>query len=90
MNIDRLDLLMPLRKKLDAIAISNSQQAKFLCQLIPASCPFERDIKLGERALAHIPSLCKLNPFYDQLIGLRFRAQCYLDRQSVVETYKIT
>lgn len=78
MNTHQLDLLVPLRKKLDAIAIGNSQQAEFLCRLIPASCPFERDLKLGNRAIAHIPSLCKLNPFYEQLIGLRFRAQCYL------------
>jgi hypothetical protein len=81
---------VPLRKKLDAIAISNSRQAEFLCRLIPASCPLERDIKLGEHAIAHIPSLCKLNPFYEQLIGLRFRTQCYLARQSGVNTYKTT
>ncbi|NJK47016.1 nitrogenase [Candidatus Gracilibacteria bacterium] len=84
MNRYRLDLLMPLRKKIDAIAICNSQQAEFLCRFIPASCPLERDIKLGDRAIAHIPSLCKLNPFYEQLVRLRFRAQCYLSEH----TYK--
>ncbi|MDY7024694.1 MAG: Mo-dependent nitrogenase C-terminal domain-containing protein, partial [Cyanobacteriota bacterium] len=26
----------------------------------------------------HIPPLCKLNPVYDELISLRFRALCYL------------
>ncbi|MGH2413334.1 MAG: Mo-dependent nitrogenase C-terminal domain-containing protein [Microcystaceae cyanobacterium] len=82
MTAHQLDLLMPLRKKLDAIKIHNSQQAKFLCRLIPASCPFERDLKLFERSFAHIPPLCQLNPFYEQLVGLRFRAQCYLAQQS--------
>jgi Mo-dependent nitrogenase C-terminus len=82
MNTYRLNLLMPLRKRLDAIAIYNSQQAEFLCRLIPASCPFERDLKIGTRAIAHIPSLCKLNPFYEQLLELRFRAQCYLAQKT--------
>jgi len=44
------------------------------CQLIPASCPFERDIKFFNRILLHILSLYKLNPLYEQLLGLRFRA----------------
>jgi len=82
MNTHQLNLLMLLQKKLDGIEICNSQQAEFLCRLIPASCPFERDIKLFDRAIAHIPPLCKLNPFYEQLIGLRFRAQSYLVQQS--------
>jgi hypothetical protein len=30
------------------------------------------------RKLAHIPPLCKLNPLYEQLVGLRFRSMCYL------------
>ncbi|MGK7890123.1 MAG: Mo-dependent nitrogenase C-terminal domain-containing protein, partial [Leptolyngbyaceae cyanobacterium] len=28
--------------------------------------------------LFHIPPLCKLNPVYDELVALRFRALCYL------------
>jgi Mo-dependent nitrogenase C-terminus len=78
MNTHQLDLLSLLRKKLDAIEIRNFPQANWLCRLIPASCPFERDLKLFDRVFAHIPPLCKFNPFYEQLVGLRFRAQCYL------------
>jgi Mo-dependent nitrogenase C-terminus len=65
MNAHQFNLFILLQKKLDAIAICNSQQAEFLCRLIPASCPFERDLKLGSRTFAHIPPLCKLNPFYE-------------------------
>jgi hypothetical protein len=81
MNAYPFDLLTLLRKRLDVIEIANSQQAQLLCRLIPASCPFERDLKLFNRAIAHIPPLCQLNPLYEQLIGLRFRAQCYLAQQ---------
>jgi hypothetical protein len=49
-----------------------------LCQLIPAQCPFERDVKLFGRTLFHIPPMCKLNPLYEEVVALRFRALCYL------------
>lgn len=72
------NLLQQFQRKLDAIEIRNPKVARLLCQLLPASCPFERDIYLFSRTIAHIPPLCKLNPFYEQLVGLRFRAQAYL------------
>jgi Mo-dependent nitrogenase C-terminus len=78
MNRHKLDLLLPIRQKLDAIVIHNSRLARFLCQVIPASCPFESDINLFGNLIIHIPPLCKLNPLYEQLIGLRFRALGYL------------
>ncbi len=77
MNTHKLDLLLPIRQKLDAIEIYNSKLARFLCRVIPASCPFESNIKFGY-LIVHIPPLCKLNPLYEQLIGLRFRALSYL------------
>jgi len=70
--------LQPLRQWLDQIEISDPTLAKLLYKAIPAQCPFERDIVLFDRKIAHIPPMCKLNPFYDQLVGLRFRALCYL------------
>lgn len=73
-----LDLLQPLRQWLDAIEIQDPKLARFLSKAIPAQCPFERDIQLFGYRVAHIPPLCKLNPLYDQLVGLRFRALCYL------------
>lgn len=70
--------LGPLKQWLDRLEIRDRQLAHSLCKLIPAQCPFERDIKIWGRVLFHIPPLCKLNPFYEQFVGLRFRALCYL------------
>ncbi|MBD2442868.1 Mo-dependent nitrogenase C-terminal domain-containing protein [Dolichospermum sp. FACHB-1091] len=70
--------LRPLRNWVDSIQVSDRQLAHRLCQLIPAQCPFERDVKLFGRTLFHIPPMCKLNPLYEEVVGLRFRAMCYL------------
>jgi hypothetical protein len=72
------DLLQPIRQWLDEIEICDRQLAQLIAKMIPAQCPFERDIVVFGRKVAHIPPLCKLNPFYDQFVGLRFRALCYL------------
>jgi hypothetical protein len=74
----RFDLFRPIRRWLDDIQINNPEVAHRICQLIPAQCPFERTIKLFGYTLFHIPPLCKLNPVYDQVVALRFRALCYL------------
>jgi hypothetical protein len=52
--------------------------ARAICRVVPVQCPFERDIRLLGRILFHIPPLCKLNPLYDEVVFLRFRALCYL------------
>lgn len=85
----KLDLLHPVRDWLDELEIHDPQVARFLCKLIPAQCPFERDINLFGRKVVHIPPLCKLNPLYEQLVGLRFRALSYLadDRGEDVSPY---
>jgi hypothetical protein len=72
------DTLSPLRQWLNGLDISNPTQAHLICQVIPAQCPFERDICIGNRFLISIPPLCKLNPLYEEIISLRFRALCYL------------
>jgi hypothetical protein len=72
------NLLQPLRQWLDGIEIPNPKIARFISSVIPAQCPFERDIMLLGRKVGHIPPLCKLNPLYEQLVGLRFRALCFL------------
>jgi Mo-dependent nitrogenase C-terminus len=72
------DPLSFIRNWLSAIEIRNSRVAHLLSRMIPASCPFERDIKLFGHILAHIPPLCKFNPFYDQIVELRFKALTYL------------
>jgi hypothetical protein len=58
--------------------IQNPKLAKLIAKSIPAQCPFERDIIVFGRKIGHIPPMCKLNPLYDELVGLRFRALCYL------------
>lgn len=74
----KLDLLKPLRQWLDGIQVRDRAFAHQLCRLIPAQCPFEREIKLLGRTLCHIPPLCKLNPLYEEVVALRFRALCFL------------
>jgi hypothetical protein len=51
--------------------------AHWICKLVPAQCPFERDVLVLGREF-HIPALCKFNPFYEQLTTLRFKALSYL------------
>ncbi len=70
--------LKPLRDWLDGLDIQDPRVARFLCKMIPAQCPFERDVTLFGRKIVHIPPMCKLNPLYEQLVGLRFRALSYL------------
>ncbi|WGV26651.1 Mo-dependent nitrogenase C-terminal domain-containing protein [Halotia branconii] len=72
------NILQPLRRRLDSIQVGDRQLAHRLCKLIPAQCPFERDVKLFGKTLFHIPPMCKLNPLYEEVVGLRFRAMCYL------------
>ena len=74
----QVDILKPLKQWLDNLEVRNSDLAHQICKSIPAQCPFERDVKFWGRILFHIPPMCKLNPLYDQLVGLRFRALCYL------------
>lgn len=71
-------LLKPIRNWIDNVEITDRDRAHLLCKLIPAQCPFERDVTVLGRKVAHIPPMCKINPLYDQLIGLRFRSLCYL------------
>ncbi|PSM47003.1 nitrogenase [Chroococcidiopsis sp. CCALA 051] len=73
-----IDVLHPVRDWLDGLEIHDPKVAHFLCKMIPPQCPFERDIKLFGHKVVHIPPLCKLNPLYEQLVGLRFRALSYL------------
>ncbi|MBW4664698.1 MAG: nitrogenase [Chroococcus sp. CMT-3BRIN-NPC107] len=70
--------LRPIRNWLDELKIHDPKVARFLCKMIPAQCPFERDVNLFGRKIVHIPPMCKINPVYEQLVGLRFRALSYL------------
>ena len=72
------NLLQPLQQWLDGMEIKQEQTARRIVKLIPAQCPFARDIKMFGRVILSIPPMCKINPVYEQLIGLRFRALCFL------------
>jgi len=67
-----------LQQRLESLEINSPAIAHLLCRVIPSSCPFERQIKFGNRTLISIPPLCKLNPFYEQLMVLRFKSLVYL------------
>jgi tellurite resistance protein len=72
------DILHPMRDWLDGLEIHDPRVARFLCKMIPSQCPFERDVTLFGKKIVHIPPMCKINPLYEQLVGLRFRALSYL------------
>lgn len=72
------DVLHPVKDWLDEMEIKDPRLARFVCKVIPPQCPFERDINLFGRTIAHIPPLCKLNPLYEQFTTLRFRSLSYL------------
>lgn len=73
-----LDLLNPVKHWLDGMEIKDPRVARFVCKMVPSQCPFERDITLFGHKVVHVPPMCKLNPLYEQLVGLRFRSLSYL------------
>lgn len=75
---NKIDPLKPAREWLDQLEVHDPRLARFVCKLIPSQCPFERDVVLFKKKLVHIPPMCKINPLYEQLVGLRFRALSYL------------
>ncbi len=78
-------LLRLVQNGIDRIEIRDRDMALLIYRMIPSQCPFARDVKLFGRLLFRIPPLCKLNPVYDQLMALRFRAMCYLVDQCGID-----
>ena len=74
----KFDILAPLRKWLDNFEIKNSVIAHRICRLIPSQCPFAKEIKFLGQTILKVPPMCKINPLYNEVIALRFRAICYL------------
>lgn len=72
------NVLQPVKDWLDGWEVHDPRVAHFVCKMIPPQCPFERDVVLFGRKIVHIPAMCKINPLYEQLVGMRFRALCYL------------
>ena len=77
-NQPALNPLKLLQQRIDNWEIQQAATARRIVKLIPAQCPFAREIKVLGRVVLRIPPLCKLNPLYEQLVGLRFRALCFL------------
>lgn len=75
---DHASTLDRLRGWLDAQAPSDPAVARLLVKLIPAQCPFERDVVVLGRKIVHIPPMCQINPVFEQLMALRFRCLCLL------------
>ena len=67
------DLFYPLRRWVNNIEVNNDKFAHFLCNLIPCSCPFERDVTIWGKTF-HIPALCKINPLYNEVV--KFALPC--------------
>ncbi len=70
-------MIRRLQRIVDEIKITSPLMAGMLCKIIPGSCPFERTLRFFAYTI-HVPSVCKLNPLYEQLVSLRFRASVYL------------
>jgi hypothetical protein len=77
---ESLGLLDQLKAWLDGLDPEDPAVARFLVRLIPAQCPFERDVRLFGHKLVHIPPMCKINPLYEQLVGLRLRCLTSLEK----------
>lgn len=80
-NIIRKTFLSPLgviKIKLEKLEIKEKETAKKIVRLIPNQCPFAKEIRLFNFYIGKIPPLCKLNPFYEDLMILRFRALSFL------------
>jgi len=77
-HVHHKDVLQPIKNWLDGWEVHDPRVARFVCKMIPPQCPFERDLVLFGHKIVHIPPMCKINPLYEQLVGMRFRALCYL------------
>jgi hypothetical protein len=73
-----LSPLQALRQRIEAAQIDEERLARRIVKLIPATCPFAREVRFFGWVVLRIPPLCKLNPLYEQLMTLRFRALCFL------------
>lgn len=74
----KINPFKPVQQWLDRLEIKQEKTARRIVSLIPAQCPFARKISIRGKVIFSIPPLCKLNPVYEQLVALRFRALCFL------------
>jgi hypothetical protein len=67
-----------IKKRLENLEIRTKETAEKIVSLIPNNCPFAREVRVFNLSILKIPPLCKLNPFYEDLMMLRFRALSFL------------
>lgn len=70
--------LVPLRRWINRIDIASPWVARWVCRLVPNTCPAAYTVRLWGRTVLSLPSLCHLNPLQDELVDLRFRAADFL------------
>ncbi len=78
----RIQPLAPFRAWINRIEVHQSWFARWVCRLVPNVCSRGYDLRCLGYTILHLPSLCKLNPLYDELLDLRFRAAEFLYEQS--------
>ena len=54
--------------------MNNTIRDRIIVALIPPACPFARNFNFFGAIKFSIPPLCKLNPYYDRLMEMRFNA----------------
>ncbi len=67
-----------IKRWIAAIEVRHVFIARWICHLIPNTCPATHDVHLFGRTVLSVPSLCRFNPFQEELIDLRFRAADFL------------
>ncbi|MEO1296092.1 MAG: Mo-dependent nitrogenase C-terminal domain-containing protein [Cyanobacteria bacterium J06636_16] len=70
--------LASIRRWISAIEVHHVFIARWICRLIPNTCSATHDVRLFGRTVLSVPSLCRFNPFQDELTDLRFRAADFL------------
>lgn len=70
--------LKPIRRWLNAIEVRHALVARWICRLIPNTCPATHEVRLFGRTVLAVPSVCHINPLQDELVDLRFRAADFL------------
>jgi hypothetical protein len=77
------DLLGGIRDLLDQLVFHDTATALSVVRRIPGACPFERTFVWRGKVVLSIPPLCKLNPLFPEIQGLRFRALTYLADEGI-------
>jgi hypothetical protein len=79
-----LGFFRSIQSWLNTIQVESLEVAILICRIIPDRCPFQRRFSMLGYGV-EIPPLCKLNPFYPQLIALRLKALTYLMERELIE-----